>query len=152
MGVNSIEDYCEMVVMKFGEDARDFIINLTPLVLRVSLEVVYINDPSRAQSVMQNQHYAAKSSDFFSELNDSLNLHTTVLSVLLRTEHYDIIYRRHWTVSFEVCIMRDVDELKRLINEETKEIKEEEPKPVDVAGRRKVARGLLGGSAQETGA
>ena len=109
--------------MKMGEDARDFIINLTPLVLRVSLEVIYINDPSKAQSVMQNQHYAAESADFFLELNDSLNLHTTVLSVLLRTEHYDIIYRKHWTVSFEECIIRDVEELKRLINEETKESK-----------------------------
>ena len=109
--------------MKMGEDARDFIINLTPLVLRVSLEVIYINDPSKAQSVMQNQHYAAESADFFLELNDSLNLHTTVLSVLLRTEHYDIIYKRNWTASFEMCIMRDVEELKRLINEETKESK-----------------------------
>ena len=44
--VHSIEDYCEKIVMKMGEDARDFIINLTPLVLRVSLEVVYIAEPN----------------------------------------------------------------------------------------------------------
>ena len=93
-GVHSIEEYCEKVVMRMGEDARDFIINLTPIVLRISLEVVYVDEPNRGDFEMQYQNYSAEAPSFSCELNDSLNLHSTVLSVLLRTRHYDIIYRK----------------------------------------------------------
>ena len=83
--------------MRMGEDARDFVINLIPYVLRVSVDIVYVDERNRGELEMQNQHYSARTSDFFFELDDSLNLHQTVLSVFLKTGHYDLIYRRDWT-------------------------------------------------------
>ena len=57
-GVYSIEEYCDKVVMRMGEDARDFVINITPLVMWVSLEVaVYVDEPKRAEIEMENQLY-----------------------------------------------------------------------------------------------
>ena len=45
--------------MKMGVDARDFIIDLIPLVLRVSLEVVYVDEENQGHLEMQKQLYAA---------------------------------------------------------------------------------------------
>ena len=94
--------------MKMGEDARDIIIHITPLVLRASLEVVYVKENNWGQLEIQRQHSEAKNSDFFFKLEDSLNLHDTVLSVILKSSHYDIIYRKNWSNSLESCISRDV--------------------------------------------
>ena len=90
-----------------GEDARDFIINLTPLMLRVSLEVVFMDTNRNGQMEMQRQLYAAETPDFFLEVDDSLNLHSTVLSVILKGGHYDIIYRNHWNEMLDPCIKRE---------------------------------------------
>ena len=57
-GVYSIEEYCDKVVMRMGEDARDFVIILTPLVIRVSLEVVIsVDEPNKCETEMENQLY-----------------------------------------------------------------------------------------------
>ena len=70
-----MQEYIENVVMKMGEDARDIVVKVIPLALRVSVEIVYVDTRNRGVSSMQNQHYAAKTDDFFFELSDSLNLH-----------------------------------------------------------------------------
>ena len=51
-GVDSVSAYCENVVMKMGEDARDFIINIIPFVLRVSMEIVYVDERNRGNMEM----------------------------------------------------------------------------------------------------
>ena len=90
--------------MRDGEDARDFIINLTPLVIRVSLEGVYVDERNRSNLVMERQHYSARMEDFFFEIDDSLNLHSTELSVFLKSGHYDIIYKNNWNPLFQFCV------------------------------------------------
>ena len=40
--------------MKMDEDARDLVINLIPLALRVSVEVVYVDEQNRGRIEMQN--------------------------------------------------------------------------------------------------
>ena len=103
--------------MKMGEDARDFIINLTPLVLRVSLEVFYVDEQGRGELEMLKQSFKAKTTEFFFSLPDSLNLHDEVISVFLKTEHYDIIYRRNWCSSFSLCIRENSNLISKLTEE-----------------------------------
>ena len=79
--------------MKMGEDARDTIINIIPLVLRISLEVVYVDEKNRGDNEMKNQHYDANSEDFRFSLEDGLDLHGQTLYLFLKTGHYDIIYK-----------------------------------------------------------
>ena len=95
--VRKISSYCRDVVMKMGVDARDFIINLMPLVLRVSIEVVNIDDGSNGHLEKYKQHYAARTAEFFFELRDTLNLHSTMLSICQKNNHYDILYTRQRT-------------------------------------------------------
>ena len=106
-GVSSVNAYCENVVMKMGEDARDFIINIIPLVLRISVDIVYVDERNRGNKEMLNQHYEARTPDYFFELNDSLNLHKEVINLFLKTGHYDIIYKRDWFEGFETLISKD---------------------------------------------
>ena len=49
--VSSLEHYCSNVVMRMGEDARDFIINIVPIVLRISIEVIYVDEKNRVQGM-----------------------------------------------------------------------------------------------------
>ena len=105
--------------MRMGEDARNFIINLTPLVLRVSVEVVHEDESNRAHSMIQNQLYEAKSKDFCFELSDSLNLHTSVLSVFLKSQHYDIIYKSSVTSLVDTYAKHE-EEFYKALEEETK--------------------------------
>ena len=62
-----------------GSDAQDFVVNIIPLVLRTSIEIVSIHDHTQGNEEIQKQHYAARTEDFFFELPDSLNLHDRVL-------------------------------------------------------------------------
>ena len=94
--------------MNMGEDARDFIINLIPFMLRVSLEIVYVDEKNRGSQEMQNQLYNAKTTDFYFSLNDSLNLHEKTLYLFLKTGHYDIIYKKNWVENFDQLIKRDL--------------------------------------------
>ena len=40
--------------MTMGEDARDFIITVIPFVLRMSIEIVFVDDKNRGELEMKN--------------------------------------------------------------------------------------------------
>ena len=78
-----------------GEDARDYILNLVPFVLRISVEIVYVDEKNRLlDREMQNQFYKANTEDFKFSLDDGLDMHEHKLYLFLKTGHYDIIYKQ----------------------------------------------------------
>ena len=81
------------VVMTMGEDARDFIINLIPFVLRINVEIVYVDEKNRGAQEMQNQLFQSNTEDFKFSLDDGLDMHDQTIYLFLKTGHYDIIYK-----------------------------------------------------------
>ena len=93
-----------------GEDARDYILNIVPFVLRFGLVVVYVDEKNRGEQEMQNQQYSASTEDFKFEVEDGLNMHNESLCVFLKTGHYDVIYREKDFKNKELRYLGQIDE------------------------------------------
>ena len=93
-----------------GEDARDYILNIVPFVLRIGLVVVYVDEKNRGEQEMQNQQYSASTEDFKFEVEDGLNMHNESLYVFLKTGHYDVIYREKDFRNKELRYLGQIDD------------------------------------------
>ena len=58
-----------------GVDARDCILLILLLLVRVSVAIIYVDERNKGEASMEPQYFNAKRENFCIELPDSLNLH-----------------------------------------------------------------------------
>ena len=92
--LDGLVDYCETVVAKMGEDARDVVVCIVPLAFRIGLAVVLVDSKEKTQQNLQMEtlRFPGKSRDYDLQLEDSLNLPDKTLTLLLSGGHYNMIY------------------------------------------------------------
>ena len=52
--INTLKKYCSDIVMSMDVDARDFVLNIIPFMLRTNFEVVYVDTRNRGSQEMQH--------------------------------------------------------------------------------------------------
>ena len=90
---NSMEEYRNKIVLQDGEDARNLILVVLPLVLRIGINIVELDLKDKRNDNF-TQLYEATAPKYYFSLKDSLNLHQDSISILLKPGHYDGIYKK----------------------------------------------------------
>ncbi len=83
-------EYRERVVLRMDEDARDVVVRVMPVVLRVNVRFVQLD---REMGLSEQLHSTVLAHKKF-HLADALNFHSEHLSVFFRPGHYDLLYPR----------------------------------------------------------
>jgi hypothetical protein len=103
----TMEQYRNNIVLKNGEDARNLVFSIVPLVLRIRITTVLF-DLKAISNESFIQTYGAKAPKFNYFLKDSLNLHHEQLSILLKPGHYDALYSTDFIKQNPLLLQKDM--------------------------------------------
>jgi hypothetical protein len=92
---DSLEEYVDEIVMKFGEDAVGLLMIVVPIALKINVHIVNIETKEEkvAQRVSLFFNHSSQE-DILHRIANSehLNLHKETLYVMRKGGHYDITY------------------------------------------------------------
>ena len=120
---HSVENYCKEFIIKEGTSAKESILYVGPLILRINLKVLILDNektiPVTLLIAQANQNpivdYPSATANLNNHFDDKLNFHNETIWLLFKPGHYDLIY------SYE-CIAAHtiIKDWKKLIEEEKK--------------------------------
>ena len=87
----NVEEYMNNIVLCMGEDAKNLILYIMPIVLRINIKLVLMDLGKEVahnyiETIPSRVPYISYTTD------DSLNLHDETICILLKPGHYDALY------------------------------------------------------------
>lgn len=84
-----------------GSEAQDLIVELLPIVLRISIRTIILDKSAGNGGILEHvkRPFIGKEKVWY---NDSLNLHEAKLTILLKPGHYDILYSKEFLKETEI--------------------------------------------------
>lgn len=89
----TVQEFAENIVIQNYEDARTIITLILPLVLRIQINILIFDVEDKVKKTSKEETFPSRTENLNYVLNDSLDFHDDIITVMYRPGHYEILYK-----------------------------------------------------------